>query len=169
MAKSRDYIYTDVTDISGKKLGYIKDVLLDFNKGQVVGYKIIPYKFIGKEFSILKEHIVYHNTEVIVNSFTKKEYLDFSTIKNMYVFDVNSNFLGVVYEILFSEEDYNIKGICIKSGNFFLGFRERKILLIKELILGEKSIVYIDRKKNIECSCLPRINLKFNYRENGLE
>jgi len=32
MAKSRDYIYMDVMNIQGKKIGYIKDLLVDFNK-----------------------------------------------------------------------------------------------------------------------------------------
>lgn len=169
MAKTRDYIYMDVVDIKGKKMGYIKDILINFNQRKIVGFKVEPYKIIGKGFNILKEHIIYYNKEVVIDNYIKDNYLEFSSIKNMYVYDISSNFLGSVYELIFDEQNYDIIALCLKFSNIFIGFKERKIVLVKDLILGEKNIIYINSSKCIEFNCSPKFSMGFDFKEKIVE
>jgi len=159
MAKSRDYIYMDVMNIQGKNVGYIKDLLVDFNKGEVIGFKINPYRLLGKEFNILKENIVYYKSQLIINNIVKDKYLEFSTIMNMHVIDKYSNILGLVSEIIF-DDNFQIKGLAIKDYNIFSMFKGRSILLKSNLILGDKYILYTAENTNIDLKCMPNVGKK---------
>ena len=48
MFKSKDFIFMDVVTVEGNKIGFIKDLLIDFNKGKVIGFLVSPYKFFRK-------------------------------------------------------------------------------------------------------------------------
>lgn len=157
MAKSRDYIYMDVINIQGKKVGYIKDLLVDFNKGEVIGFKINPYRLFGKDFNVLKENIVYYKSQLVINNIVKEKYLEFSTIMNMHVIDKYSNILGLVSEIVFDDDNFKIKGIAVKDYNIFTMFKKRSILLKSDLILGDEYILYSTENTSISLKCMPNI------------
>lgn len=166
MAKSRDYIYKDVLNIKGEKIGYIKDLLVDFNKGQVIGFKINPYKIMKKGFNVLKEDIIYQKEQLIVKETVKGKFVELSSIMNMYVVDKCSNILGLVSEIIFDDEDFIIKGISIRDYNLWSMFKSRRIILLKELIIGEEYIFCIGENKRIILECLPIIGSRKNpYRD----
>lgn len=169
MLKSRDFIYMDVIDINGKNLGYVKDILINFNKRQVTGFKVNPYKFISKGFNIIKEDIIYYNTKILVKKNTKENQLSFSQLRNMYVLDKHSNILGMVNDIIFCGKTFELKGISIKCGTFTGVFRERKILLIKDLILGEDNLLYFGEEDKFKLVVTPHKSLSkvvVNYEEN---
>lgn len=159
MFKSRDFIYMDVIDINGKNLGYIKDILINFSKEEVVGFKVNPYKFISKDFNILKEDIIYYNSKMLVSKVTKENYLQFSKLKNMYVLDKHCNILGMVNDIIFCGKTFKLKGISIKSGTITSIFKERKVLLVKNLILGEDNLLYFGTEDKFKLVCTPHNNL----------
>lgn len=163
MAKSRDYIYKDVLNINGEKIGYIKDILIDFNKYEVVGFKINPYKIMKKGFSVLREDIIYQREKLIVKSTVKNKFIQLSSIMNMYVLDKNSNVLGLVSEIIFDEDEFVIKGISIRDYNLWNIFKKRKILLPSEIILGEEYIFYIGENQRITMECLPILGERKNH------
>lgn len=166
MAKSRDYIYKDVLNINGEKIGYIKDLLVDFNKCQVVGFKINPYKIMKKSFNVLKEDIIYQREQLIVKDTVKSKLIELSSIMNMYVVDKCSNILGMVSEIIFDDEEFIIKGISIRDYNLWSMLKNRRILLPKELIIGEEYIFFIGENQRITMECLPIIgNRKSHYRD----
>jgi len=160
MAKSRDYIYMDVMNIQGKKIGYIKDLLVDFNKGEVIGFKVSPYRLLGKEFNVLKENIVYYKSQLVINNIVKDKYLEFSSILNMHVIDKCSNILGLVSEIIFGDDDFKIKGLAVKDYNIFSMFKSRSILLKPYLILGDEYILYTAENTNIALECMPNVGKK---------
>lgn len=154
MFKSRDFIYMDVIDINGKNLGYVKDILINFSKGEILGFKVSPYKLISKDFNILRQDIIYYNTKIVVTKTTKENYLEFSKLKNLYVLDKQSNIIGMVNDIIFCGKTFELQGVSIKSGTITSVFKERKILLIKNLILGEDNLLYTgeDNKFNLVCT-----------------
>ena len=162
MAKSRDYIYKDVLNIEGKKFGYIKDLLLDFNKCEVVGFKINPYKIMKRGFNVLKEDIIYQKDQIIVKDIVKSKFIELSSIMNMYVVDKNSNILGLVSEIIFDEKDFLIKGLSIRDYNLWRMFKNRRIILPKELIVGEEYIFYTGENQRITMECLPIVGNRKN-------
>jgi sporulation protein YlmC with PRC-barrel domain len=160
MAKSRDYIYMNVMNIQGKKIGYIKDLLVDFNKGEVIGFKINPYRLLCKDFNVLKENIIYYKSQLVINNIVKDKYLEFSTIMNIHVIDKCSNILGLVSEVIFDDDDFKIKGLVVKDYNIFNMFKSRSVLLKSDLIIGDEYILYTAENTNIILKCMPNIGNK---------
>ncbi len=158
MYKSRDFVFMDVLDLQGEKLGYIKDILINFSKKEVIGFKVTPYKLFRKNFSILKEDIIYFNGSMIVNKTNKEEYLAFSDIKKMYVIDKNSKILGIVKELIFDGESFEIRAISIAYSLVTSIFKERRILLIKDMILGEDNLLYVGCQDKYSFHCVPHNN-----------
>lgn len=166
MAKSRDYIYKDVLNIQGQKIGYVKDLLVDFHKCQVVGFKINPYKIMKKGFNVLKEDIIYQKEQLIIRETVKKRFVELSSIMNMYVVDKGSNILGLVSEIIFDDENFTIKGVSIRDYNLFSVFKSRRIILLNEIIIGEEFVFFTGENKRITMDCLPIIGSRKNpYRD----
>lgn len=166
MAKSRDFIYKEVLDINGHKLGYIKDIIVDFGKKKVLGFKINSYKLLKKEYVIFIENIIYSKTKIIVKNMDEGDYLEFSYILNMHVIDKYFNVLGLVSEIIFDESTYDIKAIFIKDYSFFKGFKNRRVLLVDDLIIGEKYILYESQNKSIKMECIPSLDKSVYQKRN---
>ncbi|WP_291567476.1 PRC-barrel domain-containing protein [Clostridium sp. UBA2485] len=158
MYKSRDFVFMDVLDLQGEKLGYIKDILINFSKREVIGFKVTPYKLFRKNFSILKEDIIYFNGAMVINKITKEEYLAFSDIKKMYVIDKNSKILGIVKELIFDGESFEIRAISIAYSLVTSIFKERRILLIKDMILGKDNLLYVGCQDKYSFHCIPHNN-----------
>lgn len=158
MYKSRDFIFMDVLDLQGEKLGYVKDILINFSKREVIGFKVTPYKLFKKNFSVLKEDIIYFNGAMIINKINKEEYLAFNDIKKMYVVDKNSEILGIVKELIFDGESFEIKAISIAYSLVTSIFKERRILLIKDMILGEDNLLYVGCQDKYSFHCIPHNN-----------
>jgi len=85
---------------------------------------------------------------MVINGWSKDEFLTFSSIKNMDVKNKYGDIIGIVEDLLFHEFTFKIKGIIVSLGilkNFMIG---KKILLINSVILGEKYILnYKDYNK----------------------
>lgn len=163
MAKSRDYIYKDVLNINGEKIGYIKDLLVDFQKCEVIGFKINPYKIMKKAFCVIKEDIIYQKDQLIVKDIVRGKFIELSSIMNMYVLDKGSNILGLVSEIIFDDEQFSIKGISIRDYNLWSMFKSRKILLPKELIIGNEYIFFTGENERITMECIPIVGDRKNH------
>lgn len=154
LSKIRDYIYMDVVDINGKRLGYIKDILINFHEKKVIGFDITPYKLFGKNFNVMKEDVLYFNKYMVVKKISKEKCLKFEDINKMYVIDRNSNILGVVKDLIFDEDEMNIQGVIIAT-NILNLFLKRQVLLAKNLILGEKNLFYMSTEEKINLECIP--------------
>ncbi|MBU3180806.1 PRC-barrel domain-containing protein [Clostridium psychrophilum] len=143
MFKSKDFIFMDVVSVEGKKIGFIKDLLVDFNKGKVTGFVISPYKLFHKNLSVLKEDIVYFNKHMVVKKVGKNKQLCLHSFINMDVIDKCKNVFGMVEDITFTYDTFSIKGVIVSSGFITNLLRGKRIMLINELILGEENILYI--------------------------
>ena len=148
MFKSKDFIFMDVVTAEGKKIGFIRDLLIDFNKGKVIGFEVSPYKFFRKNLSVLKEDIVYFNKNMVVKKVEKNNYLCLNSFVNMEVIDKCKNVFGMVEDIIFTYDTFEIKGIIVSSGFITNLLRGKIIMLVNELILGEENILYIPNCDN---------------------
>jgi len=143
MFKSKKFIFMDVVSVDGKKIGFIRDLLIDFNKGIVMGFLISPYNFFRKNLSVLKEDIIYFNNHMVVKKVEKNKYLCLHSFINMDVIDKCGNIFGMVEDINFTYDTFKIKGVIVSSGFIPNLLRGKRIMLINELILGEENILYI--------------------------
>lgn len=141
MFKSKDFIFMDVVSVEGKKIGFIKDLLINFNSGKVTGFEISPYKFYHKNVSVLKEDIIYFNKHMVVKKIEKNKYLRLHSFINMDVIDKCRNVFGIVEDITFTCDTFEIKGIIVSSGFIANLLRGKRIMPIKELILGEENLL----------------------------
>ena len=155
MYKSKDFKYMDVVNVEGKKIGVIRDLLIDFNKGKVIGVQVSPTKLFHKNVSVLKEDIIYFNKHMVVKKVVKEKYLTLHSFINMDVIDKCRNIFGVVEDITFSGHSFEIKGVIVSLGFFTNLLRGKRIMLIKELILGEKNILYFPCNRDYSFKTMP--------------
>jgi len=143
MFKSKDFKFMDVVNVEGRKIGFITDLLIDFNKGKVIGFEVSPTKLFHKKVSILKEDIIYFNNHMVIKKVERNKYLCLRSFVNMDVIDKCRNIFGVVEDITFTGDTFEIKGVIVSSGFITNLIRGKRIMLINELILGEENILYI--------------------------
>ncbi|GAA0177004.1 PRC-barrel domain-containing protein [Clostridium sediminicola] len=147
MLKSKDFILKNVEGITGKRIGFINDVLLNINNREIIGFSVISKKLFSKDVYILKENIISFGDKLIFNGFNKGKYLKLSNIKGFEVIDIEGNIIGILEDILVGEEGLTIKGILVSTGlieNFIEG---KRILLLDDIILGDNSIFLFNSNK----------------------
>lgn len=140
----------EVKDVQGKKLGFIKDIDINFNEGCVVGFILSSYNIFKKEVKVLIEDIIIFNEIMIVTKISRKKTLALNSIKGMDIIDKNNNILGMVEEIIFDGLDFKIQGLIISSGILKDFISGKRVLLLKNLILGDNSILCVCEDKKIE-------------------
>jgi uncharacterized protein YrrD len=155
MFRAKDFILMDVIDIKGKKIGFIKDIIIDFNRGFVIGFVVSSYKIFQKTINVLQEHIVSFNKSMVINGYSKCKYITYDEIRNMDIIDRNGEIIGMLEDILFHKFSFKIHGIIISSGLIKNILKGKRILLINGLILGEKSILYYRSNNKIDFTSIP--------------
>lgn len=60
MFRSRHFYYMNVLDIKGRRIGFIKDLLIDFNRSSVIGFAVSSNsilkkknKYINRQYNLL--------------------------------------------------------------------------------------------------------------------
>ncbi|MBI6873940.1 PRC-barrel domain-containing protein [Clostridium aciditolerans] len=155
MYRTRDFMLMDVISVNGKKLGFINDILIDFNKKKVVGFSISSTSLLRKNLNVMTECIVGFNSVMVTTETFKGKFLEFKDIKGMDVKDRRGNIIGMIEDILFDEDSFIIGAVIISTGfitNFISG---KKIILINNLVLGEKNMLYNERNANLNFTSLP--------------
>jgi uncharacterized protein YrrD len=156
MFRTKDFIFMDVVDIRGKKIGFINDIIIDFKTRQVTGFLISSYKFFQKTLTVLKEDIVSFNKTMVISKCVKHNYFTFSKIKNMDIINTYGELIGMAEDILFHEFTFRIQGIVVSTGFIKNLLTGKKILLINSIIIGERSILYYySNKNNMEFVSVP--------------
>lgn len=155
MAKSKDYIFEEVQDAGGQRIGYVKDLIVDFGQSKVIGFEITPYKFIKKPVYVVMEDVIYSNNSIIVGNTVEGEFLSLARIMDMHVVDSKFNVIGLVSEIIFDSETFAIKAVYIKDSSIFSVFKSRRVILLRDLIVGEDYILYTGRCTKLQMMCLP--------------
>lgn len=165
MYKSKDFILMDVVNIEGKKVGVIKDILIDFNKGFIIGFSILPINIFKKSLCVLKKNIITFNRNMVIKETTEEDKFKFSSLKGMDVINSKGDVIGMVEDVIFGNSDFNIRGVVISTGlirNLVYG---KKVYLINELILGEENILYFKGKNNICINSMPHKLLEIDKDE----
>ncbi|MCY6959426.1 PRC-barrel domain-containing protein [Clostridium brassicae] len=155
MYRSKDFLLMEVLNTKGKKIGFINDILIDFSKGYIEGFSVCCSNLLNKNMSILKEDIISFNENIIVAKSVKEEKLRFFKLKGMEVIDRHGNDMGVMEDIIFDDYSFKIYGLIISRGlinNFIKG---KKIFLIKQLLLGDKDILYYGDETKIKFKTMP--------------
>lgn len=165
MFRSKDFYLMDVINIRGKRIGTIKDLILDFHKGIIEGFFISSYNPFQKNALALKNNIIYFDKELILKKIDKGEGLRFSQIKGMDVLDKSGNMVGMIEDLIFDEKTFNINGIIISLGFIENYIRGKRIILVKDLVLGENNILYFSECK-VELKTVPhKLFQKDEYNE----
>ncbi|MBP2031560.1 uncharacterized protein YrrD [Clostridium algifaecis] len=152
MYRMRDFIFKEVIDLNGKNIGFVGDLVIDFNLKLIKGFNVISNSILKKDTNIYKNDILSLNPVVISDKFSKDEALKFHDIRIMDVVDKNQNVIGKIEDVIFYENSFYIKAFIISSGLLYDMLYGRKILSAKKLILGDKNILYrnyIDEEEKI--------------------
>lgn len=142
MIKSKDFYLLKVYDTTGKYLGIIDDIYINFYKGTIEGFFISNYMFFRKKDFIKINDIVSLQEVVIVKSLSKREGISFKKIKDIEIKDKNTILKGVLEDLIIEKEGLYIKGLIMSSGIFDKIIKGKEILLLKDCILGEEFILY---------------------------
>ena len=165
MYRSKDFMLMEVMDISGKKIGFIKDILIDFNKGYITGFSISSTRLLKKDYTVRKENIISFNNNMVISEISEECELKLSDFKGMDVVNNKGDIIGMVEDIIFNNEDFKINGIIVSTGfirNLIYG---KQIYLIKELILGNKNILYFKEGSNMFFRTVPHELLEVDSNE----
>ncbi|MEA4826360.1 MAG: PRC-barrel domain-containing protein [Clostridium sp.] len=165
MYRSKDFMLMDVMGISGRKMGFIRDVLVNFHSGYVIGFCISPYKIFQKTHSILKEDIITFNSHMVVKETRDNKGLKLSEFKGMDVFDISGNIVGMIEDIIFDDNTFKINGVVISTGLIRNLIDGKKIFLISELILGEKNVLYFNENTKMSFVTIPHELMEVDYDE----
>lgn len=147
--KSKDFKMMDVFYASGKYIGFINDLLIDCNNNKIIGFAIISSSLFSKTINVLASSIISYSNSMIIYETNKGNYLRLSNIKNLDVVDRHGNIIGIFEDILFSEEDYKIKAVVISLGYLANFTRGKKIILIKDLMIGERDVLFLGNDKKV--------------------
>lgn len=142
MIKTKDFYLLKVYDTTGKYLGIIDDIYINFYKGTIEGFFISNYMFFRKKDFIKINDIVSLQEVVIVKSLSKREGISFKKIKDIEIKDKNTILKGVLEDLIIEKEGLYIKGLIMSSGIFDKIIKGKEILLLKDCILGEEFILY---------------------------
>lgn len=162
MLKSKDLLKKNVYDSSGKKLGRVKDIVIDFINGKIDGVIICNSKS--------KEKVSYINIEDVGyvirgNKSAKCEGILFSNLKNMQIIDTMGKEKGVIDDFIVTEDNFEIKGFILNEGKIENLLKGNEIILIKDIILEDGYLLYFG-ESNIILKNIPHEinNLKHSRR-----
>nr|WP_307895908.1 PRC-barrel domain-containing protein [Clostridium botulinum] len=62
---------------NGKKVGFIKDILVDFNEERIIGFCVSSYKILNKNNIVLIEDIISINKNMVVKKTRKGKVFKF--------------------------------------------------------------------------------------------
>lgn len=169
MYRSKDFILMDVVDIKGKKIGFVKDIIINFNSAEVEGFIVSSYKFFKNTVNVYVEDIISYSNIMVVKKTCENKVLKFSDIKNIDIIDRDAVVLGMLEDILFDKASFEIKAIIVSTGLLQNLISGKKVFLMKELLLGEEGILKINPVSNMEFSSVPHrllMEVDCNEKEN---
>ncbi|ADL51572.1 PRC-barrel domain-containing protein [Clostridium cellulovorans] len=141
MYRLKSVLAKKVKDLDGKKLGDVADILVDFEKKIVVGFKLSRLSVSKKKKYILISDVIAFGQEIIARNSICGEYLSFSEIKYLDIIDVEGSILGVLEDLIIEEETMEIKGLIVSSGFINSLLYGKKILSPHKVIIGNEYIL----------------------------
>lgn len=169
MYRSKDFILMDVVDIKGKRIGFVKDLIINFNSAEVEGFVVSSYKFLKSTVNVYAEDIISYSSIMVVQKISEGPVLKFSDIKDIDIVGRDAVVLGMLEDILFEKASFKIKAVIASTGLLQNLINGKKVFLIKELLLGEEGILKINPIKNMEFYSVPHrllMEVDCNEKEN---
>ncbi|KOA20479.1 PRC-barrel domain protein [Clostridium homopropionicum DSM 5847] len=155
MYRIKDFMLMDVINIERKRIGFIKDILISFNNRCLLGFCISPFRIFNKNLFVHIQDVITFNSSIVVKDTSIKQGLMISEIRGMDVVDINGDLLGMVEDFIFEKRDFKITGVVVSTGFIRNIIHGKKIFLIKDLILGEKNILYFSKNSKISFLTIP--------------
>jgi uncharacterized protein YrrD len=150
MLKNKDFLFKNVESIEGKRVGFINDILISICEKKVIGFSVVSRNLFSKNKYIIKEDIISVGESIIYSKYKEGDFFGFSQIKGFEVIDSFGNIVGVVEDVLVREEDFNILGILVSTGLVENLMQGKKIILLDDFILGDKSVFLFNSNKDLE-------------------
>lgn len=144
MYRIRDFIFTEVVGMNGKNLGFVGDLLVDFNLKMVKGFNVISNSILKKDISVYIGNTLSLSPVIIASESNGEQNLKFNDIRAVDVVDKRGNIMGRVEDMIFYEKSFNIRAFVMSRGFVYDILHGRKVLPAKNLILGEKNILYME-------------------------
>ena len=163
MYRYRDFKLMNVCDLTGKKLGFINDLILNFQQGRISGFGLYSNKIFNNNITILSEDVVCFDKNMIGKKVQKikANYLNFREICNFDIVNEKGQIVGLAQDILIDEKTFKIKGIVVSKGiinDFICG---KKIILIDQLCFGDNSILNKMSNEKISFDVTAKTNLQW--------
>lgn len=155
MLRSKDFYMKSVYDISGKKIGIVEDLFINFFEGKIIGIKISNYALFSKKNFINCEDIISIDRDIVVRKSIQGDGLKLKSVKGMEIIDLNGDIKGVMEDLIIEEKDFSIKGLLVSTGVIERLLKGKDVLLVNECILGEEYILYIG-KGDVTLKAMPR-------------
>ncbi|WP_163215874.1 PRC-barrel domain-containing protein [Clostridium thermarum] len=141
----KDFLTKNVLYSDGKKAGIVSDVIVNFNEKKVQGFSVSGGSILRRKNKVVYiENIIYYDCSIIIGKMSEKKLLTFSAVKGMEVTDIKGNIIGIAEDILFDNK-FKLRGIIISPGMIRKLVIGKGILLINELIFGDKNILYFGK------------------------
>lgn len=145
----------DVISVNGKRLGFIKDLLVNFNEKKIIGFSIASYSLLKSTLNVSIENVVSFNSVMVITDTIKGDFLGFKNIKGMDLRDRRSNILGMIEDVLFDELSFSINAVVVSTGVITDFISGKEVILIKDIILGEENLLYNGKNEKLHFSSLP--------------
>ncbi len=155
MYRSKDFEYMKVVDPSGKSLGSVKDLLIDFHNSELKGVQISSMSLFSRSQQVQVKDIISINKVMIVNGISKGDFLSFKILKDMEVYNGRGELLGVIEDLLIDKRTFSVNGIIISSGLIHKLIYGKSIILPKSCILAEDFLIHIGDERRIKLLSLP--------------
>jgi uncharacterized protein YrrD len=139
----RDFIFSEVIGIDGKSMGFVGDLLVDFNSKSIKGFNVVSNSILKKDASVYLENTVSLFPVIIASESNRAQDLKFNDIRTIDVVDKTGNIMGNLEDMIFYEKSFIIRAFVISRGFVYDIVHGRKVLPSKNLILGEKNILYM--------------------------
>ena len=148
--RAKDFYMMEVRDTLGRKLGILSGLSLDISKQQVDGFCLHSRGLKNEIKKINMEDVIAFNEFMIVKATHNKGSLNFNKLRGMEVYDLQSNLLGKIEEMLFNIVNFKLIAIILTTGLIKDVVKGKRLLLTENLIIGEKSILLMEKNEKIK-------------------
>ncbi len=147
MRRWKDFKHLDIYNLHEKKIGFSKDIVVDFYKWKVVGITMSNSSFFSKKNGFMQNYISnadFENEKITVRAIDSIKGDTFSKIKGIEIVDNSKCIVGVLDD-LYIDDDYKIKAILISCG-LIVNFIEGKRVALTEDLKYNSKYIFLNKK-----------------------
>jgi|GEM_PF-5379512 len=149
MKRWKDFKHLDIYNFRHKKIGFSKDIVVDFYKWKIVGISISNSSFFSKKNGFLRNKILdadFERGKITIKDIEVLYGDTFSKIKGIEIVDNSECIVGILDD-LFIDDNFRIKAILISCGIIMNFIEGKRVALTEDLKYTSK---YIKLNKSIE-------------------